>query len=419
MCSTPAMYMSTITPGFEPDGAIMITASHHPWNKNGLKFFTSLGGLEGKDVAELLSMAEKGEPKNASVPGRITDQAFLPVYMQQLADRIRSGLNTQAEKPLSGLHVAVDAGNGAGGFYADLMKSLGADTEGSQFLEPDGMFPNHIPNPENRDAMNSLSRAVLKSGADLGVIFDADCDRAAVVDADGREINRNRLIALISAILLEEKKGLTIVTDSVTSAGLKQFIEQRGGVHYRFKRGYRNVIDEAIRLNGEGTPCPLAIETSGHAALQENHFLDDGMYLVTVLIVKAMRMKQEGKRLGSLIADLREPAESAEIRMTISDPDFRSCGQAAIDRVTKRAQGDPAWHIAPDNREGIRISFDLDGQPDAGWFLLRLSVHDPVLPLNLESDTVGGVKKMAAALYETLKDLPGIRMEDLRKAAEA
>ena len=69
------------------------------------------------------------------------------------------------------------------------------------------------------------------------------------------------------------------------------------------------MIDEAIRLNKEGIECPLAIETSGHAALKENHFLDDGMYLVTVLIVQAMKLKQQGKTLGSLIADLQEPVE--------------------------------------------------------------------------------------------------------------
>ena len=305
MCTTPAMYMSTITPGFETDGAIMITASHHPWNKNGLKFFTRKGGLEGKEIEQLLRVAQELNPEAYPPTGPITEKPFLPVYMDQLATRIRQGLDTDVPKPLLGLHVVVDAGNGAGGFYAELLESLGAWIEGSQFLEPDGMFPNHIPNPENAEAMRSISEAVVKAGADLGVIFDADCDRAAVVDADGKAINRNRLIALISAILLDEQPGQTIVTDSVTSSGLKIFINEWGGEHYRFKRGYRNVIDEAIRLNAEGISCPLAIETSGHAALRENHFLDDGMYLVTVLIVRAMQMKQQGKSLGSMIADLR------------------------------------------------------------------------------------------------------------------
>ena len=418
MCTTPAMYMSIITPGFQPDGSIMITASHHPYDKNGLKFFVEEGGLEGGDVEKLLRAAQELEPESMPIAGAITQKAFLPTYQELLAARIRKGLETDMAKPLLGLHVVVDAGNGAGGFYAELLESLGAWVEGSQFLEPDGYFPNHIPNPENADAMASLRKAVLNVGADLGVIFDADCDRAAIVDADGREINRNRLIALISAILLEEKPGQTIVTDSVTSSGLKKFINDWGGEHYRYNRGYRNVIDEAIRLNDEGIECPLAIETSGHAALKENHFLDDGMYLVTVLIVRAMKLKREGSTLGSLIADLKEPVESAELRMNIVSEDFRETGKVAIQRVLDYANAAETWHIAPDNREGVRISFDLDGGMDNGWFLLRLSVHDPVLPLNVESDVTGGVKQMLQSLYEVLKDCEGIDLEPLKKAID-
>ncbi len=413
MCTTPAMYMSTITPGVEADGAVMITASHHPWDKNGLKFFTSEGGLEGKDVETLLRVAQDLRPGDSEPSGSVHSAEFLPVYQQQLADRIRNGLGTEADKPLAGLHVVVDAGNGAGGFYADMLQSLGANTAGSQFLDPDGIFPNHIPNPENAQAIASLQSAVLRAGADLGVIFDTDCDRAAVVDADGKEINRNRLIALISAILLEDKPRQVIVTDSVTSSGLSLFIRQKGGDHYRYKRGYRNVIDEAIRLNREGADCPLAIETSGHAALRENHFLDDGMYLVTVLIVKAMQMKKQGKTLGSLIADLKEPAESTEIRLNITDPDFRTCGQEAIQRVLDHAEVTDDWHVSPDNREGVRISFDLDGVPDSAWFLLRLSVHDPVLPLNAESDIPGGIRTMLTALASVLDGIQGIDLTPL------
>ncbi len=417
LCTTPAMYMCTITEGFRPDGAVMLTASHHPWNKNGLKFFTAHGGLEGREIEELLNRAEALSPQDCPITGTKTKKEFLPVYREQLADRIRQGLETKAEKPLSGLHVVVDAGNGAGGFYASLLDSLGADTEGSQFLEPDGYFPNHIPNPENPIAMQSVCDAVKRAHADLGVIFDTDCDRAAIVDESGREINRNRLIALISAILLEKEPEITVVTDSVTSAGLKSFIEERGGIHYRFKRGYRNVIDEAVRLNQQGVSCPIAIETSGHAALRENHFLDDGMYLVTVLIVKAMQMKSAGKSLGDLIADLKEPTESREIRLSIEDTDFRHKGQEAIEKVLRHAETEESWHIAPDNREGIRVSFDLNGKKDAGWFLLRLSVHDPVLPLNAESDVEGGIRMILKALYEVLKDLEGINLSNLKEAA--
>ena len=416
MCTTPAMYMSTITEGFKVDGAIMITASHHPWNKNGLKFFTSKGGLESSEITDLLDYAEKICINDYPITGSITEKAFLPVYMEQLSNRIRNGLKSTDPRPLNGLHVVVDAGNGAGGFYADMLQDLGADITGSQFLNPDGLFPNHIPNPENADAMSSVQQAVIHAKADLGVIFDADCDRAAVVDANGKQVNRNRLIALISAILLAEKQDQTIVTDSVTSSGLKTFIEEHGGHHHRFKRGYRNVIDEAIRLNKEGISCPLAIETSGHAALKENHFLDDGMYLVTVLIVKAMELKRNDKTLGSLILDLKDPLESREIRLSLISPDFKKSGENIINHLLNYASTDQSWHIAPDNREGVRISFDLEGHQDAGWFLLRLSVHDPVMPLNVESDITGGVKDILKKLYAVLKGSEGIDLTALQQA---
>ena len=414
LCTTPAMYMSLITEGYACDGAVMITASHHPFDRNGLKFFTREGGIDSAQLDAILAIAESEAPLNGG-GAPIVNRDFLPVYQEQLMNRVRRELDTDVQKPLLGLHVVVDAGNGAGGFYASLLEELGAWIEGSQFLEPDGRFPNHIPNPENEEAMASISAAVVEAGADLGVIFDADCDRATIVDHSGLPINRNRLIALVSAVLLDEKPGNTIVTDSVTSSGLARFIMEWGGEHYRYKRGYRNVIDEAKRLNEAGIDCPLAIETSGHAALRENHFLDDGMYLVTLLICEAMRLKQEGKNLSDLIADLHEPVESVELRLPIQTEDFRAAGRAAIERVMDHAAFAPGWRIAPDNREGVRINFDLDGGRENGWFLLRLSVHDPVLPLNMESDVKGGTRQMAAGLLNVIDGAEGIDLSPLRE----
>ena len=413
LCTTPAMFITTVEPETNCDGAVMITASHHPWYKNGFKLITREGGLEGKDITEILNAAI-----NVTLPQRLVKPCdFLSIYTERLAKMVRERLEDDALRPLLGLHVVVDAGNGAGGFYARFLESLGAETEGSQFLEPDGHFPNHIPNPEDKDAMAAISEAVKKSGADLGVIFDADCDRAAIVDENGRAINRNRLIALISAILLNEKSGQTIVTDSVTSSGLAKFIAEWGGTHYRFKRGYRNVIDEAIRLNSEGIDCPLAIETSGHAALRENYFLDDGMYLVTRLICEAMRRKREGQTLSSLIDELQEPVESCEIRLPILEEDFRAAGQEVIETILSHTLENPEWTLAPDNREGVRISFNLDGGVNNAWFLLRLSVHDPVMPLNAESDVPGGIRRMLRQLYALLADVTTLDLAPLKAAA--
>ena len=416
MCTTPAMYMAILTEGFQPEGSIMITASHHPWKLNGLKFFTAEGGLGFHELDDVLAIAEKLEEEETCEAGKIVATPFLPTYAEHLKKIIINGIDPEVQKPLLGLHVVVDAGNGAGGFYASMLEELGAWVEGSQFLEPDGHFPNHIPNPENKEAMASIAAAVKANDADLGVIFDTDCDRAAIVDHTGKEINRNRLIAMISAILLEEMPGATIVTDSVTSSGLADFIKEWGGEHYRYKRGYRNVIDEAVRLNAAGINCPLAIETSGHAALRDNHFLDDGMYLVTVMLIKAMQLKQQGETLGKLLEGLREPVESTEIRLKVLEEDFAPCAKLAIEHVLDYASDHEDWHVAPDNREGVRISFDIDGELNSAWFLLRLSVHDPVMPLNAESDVPGGVKAVLGKLYEALKDEEGIDLTLLEAA---
>jgi len=104
---------------------------------------------------------------------------------------------------------------------------------------------NIVKSDKAKEAIESIKKAVLDNNADFGIIFDADGDRSAFIDNTGREINRNNLIALLSDILLKQTPGATIVTDSVTSAGLKKFIENHGGKHHRFKRGYKNVINEA------------------------------------------------------------------------------------------------------------------------------------------------------------------------------
>ena len=244
--------------------------------------------------------------------------------------------------------------------------------------------------------MESITEAVKETNADLGIIFDTDVDRAGAVLADGSELNRNRIIAMLAAILLREHPGTTIVTDSITSTGLANFIECKGGIHHRFKRGYRNVINESIRLNGMGQNSQLAIETSGHGAFKENYFLDDGAYIVTKLLIELARGKKNGYKLESLIADLEEPAESVEFRMNILLEDFKSYGQQVIDDLTAYAQNQCGWSLAPNNYEGVRVN--LDEAHGNGWFLLRLSLHDPLLPLNIESNTVGGCKQIASEL---------------------
>ncbi len=409
LASTPAMFMTTVTQGFMCDGAIMITASHLPKNRNGLKFFTNKGGLEKGDIAKLIELAKS--PMEEKDGGGVQKADFMTIYAKQLADKIRK--ETGEETPLKNLKIIVDAGNGAGGFYVEqVLKPLGADTTGSQFLEPDGNFPNHIPNPEDETAMHSIVDAVIKNKGDFGIIFDTDVDRAGAVDKKGNELNKNKLIAAISAILIREFPGTAIVTDSITSDGLAKFIEGLGGVHHRFKRGYKNVINEAIRLNKEGKDCQLAIETSGHAALKENYFLDDGAYLVTRLLIEVAKLNKEGKDISSLIASLEQPKESVEYRFNIMQEDFKGYGTKLIEDLFAYAQKTEGFITAKDNHEGIRVSL-----PEyKGWFLVRLSLHDPLIPVNIESDIEGGAKQIAIKLYEFIKNYDKLDLSAIKKA---
>ncbi len=401
LASTPAMFMSTQLGDNPVDAAIMVTGSHSAKYKNGLKLFTSTGGLDRWDITEILNIAESG-PKAGGRKGAVEDFDFMAVYSEHLVDIVRKEVNhpKHFETPLKGLKIAVDAGNGSGGFFATgVLSHLGADISASQFLEPDGNFPNHFPDPEDPNAMNSLISKVKESNVDLGIIFDTDVDRAALVDSTGRPINRNSLIGLASAIVLEKHPGSTIVTDSITSDGLSWFIkEHMGGKHHRYQRGYKNVINEAVRLNGIGEVSYLAIETSGHAAFRENFFLDDGAYLATRMIITLAEMRTKGKLLTDLIADLPNPVDCCEIRLKINSSDFIQAGSDIISEVGIMAGNKSNWDLLPENYEGVRVKCSGKGQD--GWFLLRLSLHDPVLPLNIESNEPGGVQKIAEELFD-------------------
>lgn len=410
IASTPAMFMATKSETLKATAGVMLTASHLPYNRNGLKFFTTRGGLDKKDITDILERAENSTFEPAGRRGRIHVADFISDYSGQLVEYIRKTVQhpDHYAEPLRGLKIIVDAGNGAGGFFADkILDPLGADTTGSQFLDPDGMFPNHIPNPEDGEAMKSICDAVVREKADLGIIFDTDVDRAAVVDKEGNPVNRNALIALISAIVLEEHPGSAVVTDSITSQGLADFIENHlGGKHHRFKRGYKNVINEAIRLNEEGVESWIAIETSGHAALKENYFLDDGAFLVAKILVKAAQMHLHGDTISSLIASLVHPLESSEYRFSIREKDFSGYGQEVIRALEQAVETETGWKPEEENYEGIRVR--CTAEEEQGWFLLRLSLHDPVMPLNIESDVSGGVEKILARLKKILENFKGL-----------
>lgn len=419
LASTPAMFMSTVFDEFSADGAIMITASHLPLNRNGFKFFTRKGGLSKKDISDILEISctlrnSEMESTRKFDPSLITESNLMERYAKHLRELIVSGVGN-GTKPLENMKILVDAGNGSGGFFPhNVLKPLGADISGSQFLEPDGTFPNHEPNPENKNAMESISDAVLKNNADLGIIFDTDVDRSSAVDRNGNPISRNSLIALASSMLAKGFPGTTIVTDSVTSTHLTDFIEGRLGLkHLRFKRGYKNVIDKSRQLNADGIDSQLAMETSGHGAFKENYFLDDGAYTAVKIIIEAAKLHGSGKSISSLIKDLKAPTEAEEIRIAINVDDFSSYGDTVLSRLLEwtNLKEDDGLSLETPNYEGVRINFDQGS--GNGWALLRKSLHDPILPLNIESDDVGGVTAIKNLLRSFLIEFDKLDLTDL------
>ena len=408
MASTPAMFMAIVYPETAFDGSVMITASHLPFNRNGFKFFDENGGLEKTDITDILTLASEVSSEardgaaSVSVPAeeeKVGNFDIIELYSANLREKICEAVQAEEyHKPLKGLKIIVDAGNGAGGFFAgQVLKELGADISGSAYLEPDGMFPNHIPNPENPDAMKAISSATVESHADLGLIFDTDVDRMSAVLSDGTPLSRDSIIAMISAILAPEHKGGTIITDSATSDRLTDFIEKELGMkHLCYRRGYKNVINKCKELNAEGIDSPLAMETSGHGCLKENYYLDDGAYLAVKLAIAVAKAAREGKTIDHLIQNLSTEYVAKEVRFPICADDFKGYGFQVLETFRNRAE--KAGYVLPRSYEGIRIRFSGE---HTGWLLLRASLHDPVMVLNLEGRTEAdfeAIKDIAASL---------------------
>ncbi|XP_059649545.1 uncharacterized protein LOC132295337 isoform X1 [Cornus florida] len=433
LATTPACFMSTLLPPFLYDASIMMTASHLPYTRNGLKFFTRKGGLTSPEVEEICSRAAlKYANRLAKVSTMLpspTRVDFMSTYAKHLRDIIKERVNhpLHYDTPLQGFQIIVNAGNGSGGFFTwDVLDKLGADTFGSLNLHPDGMFPNHIPNPEDKVAMALTRAAVLENTADLGIVFDTDVDRSGVVDNARNPINGDKLIALMAAIVLREHSGATIVTDARTSLALTRFITDRGGHHCLYRVGYRNVIDKGVQLNEDGIETHLMMETSGHGALKENHFLDDGAYMVVKIIIEMVRMKLTGSEegIGSLIKDLEEPLESIELRMNIlSEPQHaKAKGAEAIETFRDYIKEGklPGWELdscgdcwvsdgclvdSNDTPASIdaqmyraKVSDDENGQH--GWVHLRQSIHNPNIAVNMQSTIPGGCHSMTRVLRD-------------------
>jgi phosphomannomutase len=424
------------------NGGVMVTASHLPSDRNGFKFFTLNGGFTKVQIQRLLSLArdhvqvwyDLGILPPTSGPGAVFCSEwvnFMPRYQENLEralmKQVHSGADTTTTassssmeddrdrriQTLSGLKIVLNAGHGSGGFFQKVLSDLGADVSASIHIVPDGEFPaGYVPNPEDKVMVQDTIQACEAANADIGVLLDTDADRCGFVVprtvrddgtcADYEPLNRNRLIALLGVVFSTASPGCAIVTDSCTSNGLSTFLTQDLGlIHVRYLKGYANVISKARELTEETiVNAEVAIETSGHCAMRENDYLDDGTYTACKVIGLLAKEKcKKGRSLLELIQNLQEMQELVEIRMKVDGslesmremfdiaalqielecepPNTKGKANSSSSPRTGPTSG---WTVDRENLEGIRVSTG-----DGGYFMLRRSLHDPVMILEVES----------------------------------
>jgi phosphomannomutase len=421
-------------------GAVMVTASHLPQDRNGFKFFSTLaGGTTASNfdpqqhIPQIIALAKDRASywyDLATIPPTSgTDAIYCSGGWVDYMEHYKSGLKKALirevtghdydcngstfpqQDVLKGLKLVLNAGNGSGGFFASVLEQLGADVSGSIHVQPDGNFPNGVPNPEKDAMIQETIEACHRVQADLGILLDTDADRCGLVApttltsattnaANSKDdslataqnnyqaIHRNKLIALLGVIFAHDSPGCAIVTCSVTSQGLARFLTNDLGLqHVRYLKGYANVISKAKTLTENGQAnAMVAIETSGHCAMKENDFLDDGTY--TAIKIVGLLAREKAKDLSfslpSLIHGMKEMEEIAEIRMLPIDGTLESTGvifNRAAQNIEERCQTLPDWTLDADNLEGIRVMVGNDGS----FFMLRKSLHDPLLSLWIEA----------------------------------
>jgi phosphomannomutase len=336
----------------------MITASHNPAKYNGIKLCREGARPVGADsgLAELREMAESGVPARDGPAGTIAPRNLLAGY----AEHLRKLVDLSGIRPLK---VAVDAGNGMGGYTVpEVFTGLPLETV-PLYFELDGSFPHHEANPIDPANLRDLQHAVTSSGADIGLAFDGDADRCFVVDERGEIVSPSVLTALIAVRELAREPGATVIHNLITSRGVPEIIAEHGGVPVRTRVGH-----SFIKAQMAATGAIFGGEHSGHFYFRDFWFADSGM--LAAMHVLAALGSQPGP-LSALLAEYSRYTASGEINSEVSDP-------AAVTAAVRESFA---------SRPGVTID-ELDGLTVTGagwWFNLRPSNTEPLLRLNVEA----------------------------------
>lgn len=356
LCGTEEVYHATFSQ--QMDGGIMVTASHNPLDYNGMKLVREgskpISGDTGLD--EIRRLAERGDFSTALRIGSVEPLAMKPAYIRHLLGYV----DVTALKPLK---VVVNAGNGCAGPALDLLAAQLPFEFIRVHHQPDGEFPNGIPNPllpENRAATRE---AVLAHGADVGIAWDGDFDRCFLFDGAGRFIEGYYIVGLLAAAQLADNPGAKIIHDPRLTWNTIEMVTAMGGTPIMSKTGHA-FIKERMRLED----AVYGGEMSAHHYFRDFAYCDSGM--IPWLLVLEL-MSRTGQSLANLVGDrMRKFPASGEINRRLDDP------AAAIARVEAYyTDSDPAI----DRTDGLSMDF-------ANWRLnLRSSNTEPVLRLNVES----------------------------------
>ncbi len=357
LCGTEVVYHAASMDGM--GGGIMITASHNPADYNGMKLVREqaipISADTGLKEMEAL-LAEGLEPVTVGKPG---DHRRLSVF-DEYVERVRAFVDTER---LGNAKIVVNAGNGCAGPAFDAIAEGLPLSVTRLHHEPDGRFPNGVPNPLLPENREETARAVVESGADLGIAWDGDFDRCFFFDHTGRFVEGYYLVGLFARQLLEKSPGEKIVLDPRLTWNTLAEVADAGGTALVNKSGHAFIKE---RMRSEN--ALYGGEMSAHHYFRDFSYCDSGMIPWLLLLE---RIATTGKSLAELVDErIRAFPCSGEINFTVDDP------QAVMDRVLQ--------HFAPDDpkidrTDGISLAFD------AWRFNLRASNTEPVIRLNVET----------------------------------
>ncbi len=376
---TPIQYFGILH--FDADGGVMITGSHNPIDYNGFKISKKgVVPVFGEQIQEIRKIIDAGDFTTGA--GEVVKKDVMDDYVATVKSKLKFNKK---------LKIVIDAGNGTGGLVAPkLWEDMGCDVE-CIYCEPDGRFPNHLPDPTVLKYVVDLQKKVLETGADLGLGYDGDSDRVGVIDEKGRMVFADKLLAILSREVLGKHHGAEIVFDVKCSQALTEEIQKHGGKPVMWKTGH-SLLKAKMKEDG----APLAGEMSGHIFYADDYFgFDDAIYVSGRLL---QILSNTDQKLSEMVDEIPHFESTPEIRIDATDEDKFNVVADIADYFKKRYD---AIDI-----DGARVLFG------DGWGLVRASNTQPVLVLRFEAKTKDRLQEIIEIFKTKLREYPSVKFSD-------